>query len=110
MTLLKKLAEMKSVDEWFAVKRAENSRAFQFYEPNARNKKTIEAIAPESGNHLVICLVDRINYDNLISALGVAVEVLEMYCDNKCAVGINPCAAREALCDIEAKLKKESGA
>lgn len=50
--------------EWFAVKRAKGS-SYQFYEPNPRNRKTIEAIAPDGGNFEVTCLVEKSAYDAL---------------------------------------------
>lgn len=50
--------------EWFAVKRGKNS-SYQFYEPNSRNRKTIEAIAPDGGNFEVTCLIEKSAYDAL---------------------------------------------
>ena len=47
----------KKLIEWFAVKRTKDSKSFQLFEPNIRNKEIIDAIAPEKGNYLVFSSV-----------------------------------------------------
>lgn len=86
---------MSKPKEWFAVKRSKNS-SYQFYEPNPKNRKSIEAIAPDKGNFEEICLVEKSAYDELLEAFN---QIFEDYQD------IGRELAKE--CDKSDRLKKQ---
>lgn len=62
---------------WYAVKRTKDSKSYQFYPPDPKNRKTIEEIAPDHGNYKVVTLIDIINYEILEN------EVFELAAKNK---------------------------
>ena len=110
-SLIKKISERKG-QEWFAVKRSKDSQ-YQFYKPDARNRQTIEEIAPNRGNFEVITLIEIARLKAFEDALVVAVKALEgrhegcsymahAFC-NKCGKYVE----REALRKIEEMLEKK---
>ena len=59
---------------------------------------------PFKSHYIEIQVIEKSAYDELKTKLDVAVEALEFECGNRCAIGLNPCNARETL----AKIRGES--
>jgi len=93
--------------EWFAVKRTEYSKSYQFYPPNKNNKQTIAAIEPDGGNFEVVTLIEKTAYDALAEKLKAAEAERDFHKTNciRCA-GLE--TERDQLCIEINELKSQN--